>query len=452
MKKTGQGRSPQPQVTPWAFVVLFLVSLLLAIVMNPVSDLLSDLMGSVGLGPQSLFGTLLILCALALPLSFFWERETPIPQVVNWVAIVLLAVGMILVSADVFGWRVLYSLLLYGVLLLLFALALWFHFKGREPPISERARWVAAVLIEVGMILVLAGVFRWRTMVTVGCAILASIVTSVLGVNRGWWPISLRISEPVRERLDGWTKRIRAALPSLSRSLPAITSHRFARVALLLSALVIVIVGLIVLRYQILRAFNAFVSLASSFRQIGKEHEDQIVFTMLGLASFAVLLAVLITIVYKGDSRRLTAVVLAIAFLALVMFFCVYTGPAIVTETADFIMLTPAPKWTPTATPTNTPMPTISPTPTASVTAAPTSTSTNTPTPTYTPTHTVVVPTNTPTPVPPTYTPTPLPPPTQSQPTPTNTPLTQPITQPTPTNTPLTQPITQPTPTNTPLS
>lgn len=435
--------------------LLFFVGLYLALVTELVADLLSRLINSLNLAPQIQFGVALILCAPAPPLSLkIKEREESIPQlvkqVVNWVAAVFLATGVILVSTGVLGWHVLYSRLLYGVLLVLFAPALWSSFKGRDTSVPGIVSWTSAVSFVGGTILVFAGVLRWPVMTIVGLMILATVIVSILGVRKTWWSIPLRIPEPALERMVRWATRIRTVLQSLSEFIRAVTSHRLARLAMLLVISAVLLSVVVVLRHEILRGLNAFVSGMSSFRQIAREYESQIVFATLGLASFAVLLAVLITIVYERYSRQLTLIILAIAFVALALFFCIYTAPAVVTGTADLILSTRTPTATSTATPTNTP--TFSPTPTASLTATPASTMTSTPTPPSWPSLTSTQTPTQPRPTPsspaqpsstrPSLTPTKPPPPTNTvtpvePPPPTNTKLPPPTNTkaPPPTNT-----------------
>jgi hypothetical protein len=395
-----------------------------------------------------------------------------------------------------------------GLLLIASAAALRLNFWQENMQVPGLIALALVGLCAFGV--VLAFTERFSGMVTVTCAIVASIVIVILGVAKGW--LLFRIPELVRDRLGLLKRQCKNAFQRLIGLFPGVFSHRIVRTVLLIAVFAVLIGCFILLRDQIRGVFGAVVSWALAIHQRAKQHEDQIVFTTLGLASFAVLLAILITIVYERYARRLTAIVLAIAFLALVALFCLYPGPEIVKEAVRtvYVVVTviSRPALTPTETPTSTPIETPTCTPTGmrvpvpaftstparptptpvlptrptpeepspmpidttptEPTKAPSATPTNTPlirptntpltsstdTPTVTPTNTPLIsPTDTPTV---TLTSTPHTEPTNTPHTePTNTPLTEPTNTPLPrpTNTPLTEPINTPLPrpTNTPL-
>jgi hypothetical protein len=326
-----------------------------------------------------LVGVLLLLCAPALALRLL-QAGTRVPGILKWVIVGIAGLGAVLAQTDMLGPDV-SAQFWFGSLLVLCTPVLALDLERKKPSIRDFVRWGIIWCIAVGTVLVLTGAFKLDAPTTATCAILASSIVSIVGARKGWVPVSFGIPAWVRELLGGRAKRIKVALQSLTRFFSTALSSRATRITLCLVASVALVVIIFLLRYQIGSAFDVYVSLAKFIRQGAKENEDEVVFAALGLASVAVLSAVLITIVYQRYSRRLTAVVLAVAFLALVTLFCTYTAPEIVIQ-ADRVVNPPTATPTPTETvaPTSTPVAPVIATPTEEVEESPTSAATEEPT------------------------------------------------------------------------
>jgi len=304
----------------------------------------------------------------------------------------------------------------------------------------------ALALFSVGIIIVLADRYQWPGTTIANCAIVACGVVFTFGAIRRWSSLPPDMRKAAKYRLHEWIERFKTMLRRLTAFFPGTLARKL---VLLLVAVVILACLAGLLRDQISAGFGVCVSVASVIRQMAKAHEDTVVFTTLGLASFSVLLAVLIIIIYDRY-RRLSAMFLAVAFLAMTMLFCTYTAQTIVDETRTLIggIVAPSSTAAPTVTPTPTPAPiqvtdtltpilTLTPTfttempgktPASTDTREPVTTTAVSPAPTWTPTPrtsptptpsptTLVTPTRVQPPLP-TSTPTRIPTPTRIQPPP----------------------------------
>jgi len=333
----------------------FVVGTLIAILGSPVSDLLN----SMDLPGRFLVGFFLFLCALGLVFTLRAAR-VPIIGIVEWVAVGASALGVILMITAPLDVDLSLRFLFGAVLIISCIVVYILGYKRRTIPIlAGLVRWGLSEVFALGVVLMLTDVFKLSVLKTATCAFIIFIIILIIGTTRRWVRFWFWIPESVREHLDGWGKQIRAAFRNLTRLFPAAIPPKIIGAVLGLVACIVLILFVIVFRSQIRTAFDASVSLASTIQQNEEyvRYGRSIVFMTLGLASVAVLLAAFINIVYAAYSRRLTAVLLVVAFLAMAVLFCTYMVPPMFTG-ADKIAKNIIPSATPTLTLTPTPTPT----------------------------------------------------------------------------------------------
>lgn len=249
---------------------------------------------------------------------------------------------------------------------------------------------LVVVVADFIAILVWASIRGWPAMKFANYFVVTVMGILAFGRMVGWLPIPSDMRAAVRGCLDWMANQFQIISRYLSQFIPATLPPQFAWAIALAAASLVLTILTVLLGGRIRIGFGVIYSLILAVREIAKAYQDQVVFTTLGLASFAVLLVLLVTIVYDGY-RRLAAVFLAVAFLALATLFCTYTGPAIVEEGIKIVetlrpSATPAPATPVPATPTLILTPTEEPTeaPTPPATERPIPTVTISPSPTWT--------------------------------------------------------------------